>query len=79
MALKSMSIEKLRDLKSKVEAAIHTHLVGRRRELESELSKWFGSRAGGAAVRLAGVEREDQLPRNTEIPRTLPRLGLAED
>jgi len=54
MALKSMSIEKLRDLKNKVEAAIHTHLVGRRRELESELSKlvrFEGGRGGGKGVR----------------------------
>jgi DNA-binding protein H-NS len=39
MALKGMSIEKLRALKTKVEAAIHSQLIGRRRELESELSK----------------------------------------
>jgi DNA-binding protein H-NS len=51
MALKTMSIEKLRDLKGKVEAAIHTHLVGRRRELETELSKlsrFEGGRGGKA-------------------------------
>jgi hypothetical protein len=39
MALKSMSIDKLRDLHRQVEAAIHTQLIERRRELESELSK----------------------------------------
>jgi DNA-binding protein H-NS len=54
MALKSMSIEKLQALKSKVESAIHSHLIGRRRELESELSKlvrFEGGRGGGKGVR----------------------------
>jgi DNA-binding protein H-NS len=46
VALKSMSIEKLRDLKNKVEAAIHTNLVERRRELESELSKLMRFESG---------------------------------
>jgi len=49
-----MSIEKLRDLKNKVEAAIHANVVGRRRELEtelSELSRFEGGRAGGKAGR----------------------------
>ena len=46
MALKSMSIEKLRDLKNKVEAAIHTNLVERRRKLESELSKLMRFESG---------------------------------
>jgi hypothetical protein len=35
MALNSMSIEKLRDLHSKVEAAIHAKVTARRHELES--------------------------------------------
>jgi DNA-binding protein H-NS len=54
VALKSMSIEKLRDLKDKVEAAIHSHLIGRRRELESELSKlsrFEGGRGSGKVGR----------------------------
>ena len=51
MALKSMSIEKLRDLHSEVQAAIHSKVTERRHELESELSKLFGSMALGAAVR----------------------------
>ena len=54
MALKSMSMEKLQALKSKVEGAIHSHLIGRRRELELELSKlvrFEGGRGGGKGVR----------------------------
>jgi DNA-binding protein H-NS len=39
MALKTMSIGKLRDLRSKVESAIGAKVAERRRELESELSK----------------------------------------
>jgi DNA-binding protein H-NS len=39
MALKSMSVERLRDLKGEVEAAINAKIAERRRELESELSK----------------------------------------
>ena len=54
MALKTMSIEKLQDLKSKVEAAIHTHTIERRRQLESELSKlsrFEGGRGSGKVGR----------------------------
>jgi DNA-binding protein H-NS len=39
MALKSMSVERLRDLKGQVEAAINAKITARRHELESELSK----------------------------------------
>jgi DNA-binding protein H-NS len=39
MALKSMSVAKLRDLKDKVEAAIAEKVTARRSELEMELSK----------------------------------------
>jgi DNA-binding protein H-NS len=71
VALKSMSIEKLRDLKSKVEAAIHSNLVERRRELESELTKLTrleGGRAGGKVGR--GGARGSVAPkyRNPENP-----------
>jgi DNA-binding protein H-NS len=39
MALKTMSVERLRDLKGQVEAAISAKITARRHELESELSK----------------------------------------
>jgi DNA-binding protein H-NS len=39
MALKTMSISKLQDLKAKVDAAIAEKVSHRRHELESELSK----------------------------------------
>jgi DNA-binding protein H-NS len=39
MALKSMSVAKLQDLRGKVNAAIAEKIIARRQELESELSK----------------------------------------
>jgi DNA-binding protein H-NS len=39
MALKTMSVERLRDLRAAVEAAIGAKVTERRRELESELSQ----------------------------------------
>ena len=47
MALKSMSIEKLVELKSQVEAALSAKVIDQRRALESELSK-LGRFQGGA-------------------------------
>jgi DNA-binding protein H-NS len=47
MALKTMTIAKLQDLKSQVEAAITAKISERRHELESELSKLDGH-SGGA-------------------------------
>jgi DNA-binding protein H-NS len=50
MALKTMSVGKLQDLKSKIEAAITAKVTERRRELEAQLSKLsgFGGRGGKA-------------------------------
>jgi DNA-binding protein H-NS len=53
MALKSMSIAKLQDLKSKVEAAIAEKTRTRRQELEAELSKLASHVGGGARGRPA--------------------------
>src|ERR1700704_5899011 len=47
MALKTMSIEKLVELKSRVEAALSSKITDQRRSLESELSK-LGRFQGGA-------------------------------
>jgi DNA-binding protein H-NS len=86
VALKSMSIEKLRDLKSKVDAAIHTHLVGRRRELESELSKlsrFEGGRGSGKSARggargpVAAKYRNPANPTETWSGRGLPPRWMA--
>ena len=49
MALKTMPIAKLRDLHSKVEAAINEKVSQRRRELEAELSKLARFGGGGKA------------------------------
>ena len=82
MALKSMSIEKLRDLHSKVEAAIHSKITERTRELESELSKlarYDGARGGGGKTGRGGA-RGSVAPkyRNPENPtETWAGRGLA--
>jgi hypothetical protein len=52
MALTTMSIERLRDLRGQVDAAINAKITERRHELAR---------------------------RNTGIPTTLPKPGLAED
>jgi DNA-binding protein H-NS len=52
--LKTMSVPKLQDLKSKVEAAISERVRARREELETELSKLDGHGPGGRRGRPAG-------------------------
>jgi DNA-binding protein H-NS len=56
MALKTMTIAKLQDLKSQVEAAISAKVGERRRELETELSKLGGYTGGAKRGRLAGKQ-----------------------
>ena len=59
MDLKTMSVAKLQDLKSQVEAAISTKVSERRHELESELSKLGrfqdGAGRGKSALGRAGA------------------------
>jgi DNA-binding protein H-NS len=52
MALKSMSVEKLQDLSSEVEAAIRQKVIERRHQLEAELSQL--DRVGGDGRQKAG-------------------------
>ena len=54
MALKTMSIAKLQDLKAKVDAAISEKVMTRRHELESELSQLDGYAGAGRRGRPAG-------------------------
>jgi DNA-binding protein H-NS len=54
MALKSMPITKLQDLRAQVEAAISEKLQSRRQELETELSKLDGYAGGARRGRLVG-------------------------
>jgi DNA-binding protein H-NS len=54
MALKTMSIAKLRDLKAKVDAAISEKVKARRHELETGLSKLAGYSGAGRRGRPAG-------------------------
>jgi DNA-binding protein H-NS len=71
MALKSMSVAKLQDLKSQIEAAITEKVRARRHELESELSKLAGYSGGGRRGRAAGPGRRGPVAakyRNPENP-----------
>jgi DNA-binding protein H-NS len=54
MALKSMSIAKLKDLRAQVDAAISTKVSERRHVLESELSKLDVNSGGARRGRPAG-------------------------
>jgi DNA-binding protein H-NS len=54
MALKSMSVEKLKDLSSKVEAAIRQKVIARRHELETELSRLDRASGGGGRASRGG-------------------------
>jgi DNA-binding protein H-NS len=72
MALKSMSIEKLVELKSQVEAALSAKVIDQRRALESELSKLgrFQGAARGKSASGRGGARGAVAPkyRNPENP-----------
>jgi DNA-binding protein H-NS len=70
MALKTMSVAKLQDLQSKIEAAISAKVTERRRELESELSKLAGFAGGGRAKSGRGGRMGSVAPkyRNPENP-----------
>jgi DNA-binding protein H-NS len=50
MALKTMSVTKLQDLKAKIDVAINAKVSERRRELEAQLSKLSGFGGRGATV-----------------------------
>jgi DNA-binding protein H-NS len=54
MALKTMSVVKLQDLQSKIEAAISAKVTERRRELEAQLSKLSGFGGGGGKATKVG-------------------------
>ena len=72
MALKTMPIAKLQDLKTQIEAAITAKVSERRRELETELAKLaqFDGRGGKAARSGRGGARGAVAPkyRNPENP-----------
>ena len=62
MALKTMTVPKLQELKSQVEAAISAKVTERRRELELELSKLAGF--GGRGSRMGPVAPKYRNPEN---------------
>jgi DNA-binding protein H-NS len=72
MALKTMSVAKLRNMKSEIEAAISAKVTERRRELEAQLSKLsgFGGRGGKTTKFGRGGRRGAVAPkyRNPENP-----------
>jgi DNA-binding protein H-NS len=71
MALKTMPIAKLQDLKSKIEAAISAKVSERRRELETELSKLARFGGGGKVIKFGrGGQKGPVAPkyRNPENP-----------
>jgi DNA-binding protein H-NS len=70
MALKSMSVGQLQDLKSQIEATISEKVRARRQELESELSKLDGY-GGGRRGRATGGGRRGSVAakyRNPDNP-----------
>ena len=77
MALKTMPIAKLQDLKTQIEAAITAKVSERRRELETELAKLaqFGGRGGkgrgGARGAVAPKYRNPENPAETWAGRGL--------
>ena len=76
MALKTMSVAKLQDLKAKVEAAISEKVGMRRHELEAELSKLDGYAGGGRRGRPVGRGGPGaQSPPSTATPITRRRPG----
>jgi hypothetical protein len=80
MALKTMPIGKLQQLKSQVEAAISAKVTERRRELEFELSKLAGFGGRGKAVKFASGGRMGPVApkyRNPEKTRRRPGLAVA--
>ncbi len=86
MTLKTMSISKLQDLKSKVDAAIVQRVSERRHELESELSRLVqldgrGGRAkaarGGPRGAVAPKYRNPGNPSETWSGRGLPPRWMA--
>jgi DNA-binding protein H-NS len=71
MALKTMTVPKLQELKSQVEAAISAKVTERRRELELELSKLAGFGGRGKATKLGRGSRMGPVApkyRNPESP-----------
>ena len=76
MALKSMPIAQLQDLKSKIEAAISAKVTERRRELEAQLSKLsgFGAAAERPPSSVEAVARGLSHP-NTATQTTWRRRG----
>jgi hypothetical protein len=76
MALKTMPIAKLQQLKSQVEAAITAKVTERRRELESELSKLAGFGGGGKASKFGRGGRMGSVPPKYRNPENQEAIGL---
>ena len=77
MALKTMSISKLMDLRQKVEATLASKVSEERLALQSRLMNLGRVGSGAKAVREAGYVAK--WSRSTAIRKILPRPGLAAD
>src|SRR5580692_8647258 len=79
MNLKSMSVDKLVDLRNRVEAALGTRVAEGRRTLESKLAKLTGTGRGRASVRgkVAPKYRNPDNPSETWAGRGLRPRWLA--
>jgi hypothetical protein len=79
MSLKAMTVSKLKDLKREVEAAIHSKVMQRRHEIESELSKLsrLDGRANvvraGAKVALKFSKKPDEPPIANKAKASTPK------
>jgi hypothetical protein len=77
MALKTMPIAKLQDLKSKIEAAINAKVSERRRQLETELSKLARFGGGGKVIKFGRGGQKGPVAPNTATLKTVTRPGPA--
>ncbi|HEY6369913.1 MAG TPA: H-NS histone family protein [Candidatus Sulfotelmatobacter sp.] len=81
MNLKSMSVDKLMDLRTRVDAALGTKVAQTRRTLESQLAKLGragkGFSRGGAAGKIAPKYRNPDNPSETWAGRGLQPRWLA--
>jgi hypothetical protein len=75
MALKSMSVAKLKDLRGEVDAAITEKIAARRSELEVQLSELHVMTPTERAERRAAAGQWDSYRRSTVIRTILRRLG----
>jgi hypothetical protein len=75
MNLKSMSVDRLMDLRNRVAAALSAKVVEQRRTLESGLAKLTRFQGGARSKAGFGWGARAKLLRNTAIPIIQPKPG----